>query len=176
MGEAAAEIDVTVDYDINRENFWDKGLQFSTEALTEDVQISGHPVLRLWLSSSVNDADVVARIDDVAADGTATYRTVEGRLRASLRKLTEPPYNNLGLPYHPFSEDSVQPLVPGEAVELQFDFYTISNVFKKGHKIRLTLNFAEQRATKKINPAPTVTIHHGGERRSTLILPVIPRQ
>lgn len=168
------EIARTVDYDVTNDTFWDKGLQFVTEPLTEDLQVSGHPVLRLWLSSSINDADVVARIDDVAPDGTATYRTVEGRLRASLRKTEEPPYNNLGLPYHPFTKDSVEPLVPGEAVELEFDFYMISNLFKKGHQIRLTLNFADQRATAKIDPAPTVTVHHGSQFKSALILPVIP--
>lgn len=164
---------VTVDYDINRENFWEKGLQFTTETLEADTQITGHPVLKLWLSSSHTDADVVARIDDIAPDGTATYRTVEGRLRASLRKTEEAPYNNLGLPYHPFTQDSVETLEPGVPVELEFDFYVISNVFKKGHKIRLTLNFADQRATEKVEPNPEVTVHYGPNMPSTLILPVI---
>ncbi len=165
----------TVDYEVNNDNFWQKGLQFTTPPLTEDVQITGHPVLRLWLSSSVTDADVIARIDDVAPDGTATYRTVEGRLRASLRKVTEAPYeNNLGLPYHTYTEDSQQALQPGVPVELEFDFYVISNVFKKGHQIRLTLNFADQRATPKYDQAPEVTVYYGGDKNSALILPVIP--
>ncbi|MGQ9427341.1 CocE/NonD family hydrolase [Gilvimarinus sp. F26214L] len=167
---------VTVDYEVDHDNFWENGLQFVTAPLEEDVQITGHPVLKLWLSSTAQDADVVARIDDVAPDGTTTYRTVEGRLRASLRKTTEAPYNNLGLPYHPFTEASRQPLVPGEAVELEFDFYVISNVFKAGHQIRLTLNFADARATPRLEPAPDVTVHYGGEKGSTLILPVIPRE
>ncbi len=164
---------VAVDYDINNDNFWEKGLQFTTDALQEDLHITGHPVLKLWLSSSAIDADVVARIDDIAPDGTATYRTVEGRLRASLRKTEAAPYNNLGLPYHPFTEDSVQPLTPGEAVEMEFDFYVISNLFKKGHKIRLTLNFADERRTAKLDPQPEVTVYHGGDKNSVLILPVI---
>ncbi len=171
----SGELAVTVDYEVDNDNFWEKGLQFVTAPLTEDMQISGHPVLRLWLSSSFTDADVIARIDDIAPDGTATYRTVEGRLRASMRQLADPPYNNLGLPYHPFTEESVQPLVTGEAVELQFDFYMMSNLFKEGHQIRLTLNFADQRATPRIDPPPGVNIHHGGEMKSALILPVIPQ-
>jgi predicted acyl esterase len=131
-------------------------------------------VLRLWLESTAADADVIARIDDVAPDGTATYRTVEGRLRASMRKQTDAPYDNLGLPYHPFTEDSVEPLTPGEPALLEFDFYMISNLFRAGHRIRLTLNFADQRSTPRLDPAPTVRVHHGGELDSALILPVIP--
>lgn len=170
---AEGNITVSVDYEIDNDNFWEKGLHFVTPPLQEDVRITGHPVLRLWLSSSVEDADVVARIDDVAPDGTATYHSVEGRLRASLRKTEEAPYNNLGLPWHPFTEDSVQPLVPGEPVELEFDFYVMSNLFKKGHQIRLTLNFADRRATPRHEQPPEVKVHFGGDMDSALILPVI---
>ena len=163
-----------VDYDISNENFWEKGLQFTTEPLARDVQITGHPVLHLWLSSTANDTDVVARIDDIAPDGTATYYTVEGRLRASLRATEPAPYNNLGLPYHPFTEDSQEMLEPGKPVELAFDFYMISNVFREGHRIRLTLNFADARATPRVTPVPENTLHFGAETPSRLILPVIP--
>lgn len=170
---APGSMAVSVDYEIDNNNFWEKGLHFVTPPLEKDVRITGHPVLRLWLSSSIDDADVVARIDDVAPDGSATYRSVEGRLRASLRKTAEAPYNNLGLPWHPFTEESVQPLVPDEPVELEFDFYVISNLFKKGHQIRLTLNFADRRATPRFEPPPEVTVYFGGDMDSTLILPVV---
>lgn len=169
----SGSIHVNVDYEIDKDNFWEKGLRFVTPPLKEDLRITGHPVLRLWLSSSVDDVDVIARIDDVAPDGSATYHSVEGRLRASLRKTEEAPYNNLGLPWHPFTKDSVQPLVPVEPVELEFDFYVISNVFKEGHQVRLTLNFADRRATPRLEPPPEVTVYFGGERDSALILPVI---
>lgn len=165
--------EVTVDYDVNDENFWDKGLTFVTDPLEEDTQITGHPILSLWLSSSATDADVIARIDELAPDGSQTYYTVEGRLRASLRETEEAPYDNLGLPWHPFTEESRQPLVPGEPVQLEFDFYPMSMVFREGHRIRLTLNFADERATEPVEPAPTVTVHHGGNMESALTLPVI---
>jgi hypothetical protein len=51
--------------------------------LAGDVQITGHPALKLWIASSARDADIIARIDDVAADGSNRYYFVEGRLRAS---------------------------------------------------------------------------------------------
>ena len=172
----AGRIDATVDYEVNEENFWAKGVTFVTAPLETDVQVSGHPVLRLWLSSSAGDADVVARIDDVAPDGTHTYRTVEGRLRASMRATTEAPYDNLGLPYHPFTEASAMPLTPDEPALLEFDFYMISNLFRAGHRIRLTLNFADARATPRQPEPPGIGVHFGGGMDSALILPVIPRQ
>ncbi len=41
---------------------------------------------------------------------------------------------------------------------IEFDLYPISNVFREGHQIRLTLNFADQRATPRLGPAPEVTL------------------
>ena len=169
-----ASLTTVVDYEVNNENFWDKGVQFTTEPLATDMQISGHPVLHLWLSSSADDADVVARIDDIAPDGTATYYTVEGRLRASMRATEPAPYNNLGLPYHPFTEASQEALEPGVPAELAFDFYMISNVFRAGHRIRLTLNFADERATPRASTAPEHNLHFGPDTPSRLVLPVIP--
>ena len=69
----------------------------------------------LWMPSTATDADIIARIDDVAPDGTHTYVGVEGRLRASMRATAKPPYDNLGLPWHPFTQASRQPLRPGRA-------------------------------------------------------------
>ena len=166
--------ETSVDYAVTTQTFWDKGMTFTTEPLARDMQVTGHSVLTLWLSSSVSDADVIARIDDVAADGTNEYRGVEGRLRASLRRTAKPPYDNLGLPWHPFTAASVQPLQPDQPVELQFDLFATSYVFKAGHRIRLTLNFADQRATPRQSPAPTVKVHFGGATPSVLTLPVVP--
>ncbi len=171
---AAGAREATVDYTVTNENFWNKGMVFMTEPLEKDLQVTGHSVLTLWISSSSNDADVIARLDDVAPDGSHRYYSVEGRLRASLRKTAEPPYNNLGLPWHPFTEDSVQPLKPGEPVQMSFDLFATSYVFKAGHRIRLTLNFADARATPKLSPAPTVKVHFGGDMPSALTLPIIP--
>lgn len=166
---------ITVDYDVSDKTFWQKGMVFTTEPLSRDTEVTGHPVLTLWVSSSARDMDVVARIDDVAPDGTSKYYNVEGKLRASLRKLDKAPYDNMGLPWHPFTSDSVQPLEANVPVQLAFDLYPISYLFKQGHRIRLTLNFADARATPKLEPAPQVVVHHGGEFDSQLTLPIIPR-
>jgi predicted acyl esterase len=163
----------TVDYAVTNDNFWEKGMSFVTEPLPRDLQVTGHSVVTLWVSSSSKDADVIARLDDVAPDGSHRYYSVEGRLRASLRKTEQAPYNNLGLPWHPFTQASVQPLKPGEPVEMSFDLYATSYVFKAGHRIRLTLNFADQRTSARVSPAPSVKVHFGDKTPSALNLPVI---
>ena len=139
------------------------------------MEVTGHPVAHVWLSSSASDADVVARIDDVAPDGTATYVGIEGKLRASMRALAPAPYENLGLPWHPATEASRQPLEPGKPVELVFDLMPTSYLFKAGHRVRVTLQFSDARATAKLDPAPEVTVLTGKDFPSRIILPVIPR-
>lgn len=173
-GNSAPAVRV-VDYEISDANFWTRGLQFQTEPLTSDTEVTGHPTLTLWISSTAKDADVIARIDDVAPDGTSKYYNVEGRLRASLRETADAPYNNLGLPWHPFTQESVAPLTPGTPVQLELDFYPISYLFKAGHRIRLTLNFADSRATPRETPVPQITVHGTAGNLSTLTLPIIPR-
>ena len=111
----------------------------------------------------------------MAPDGTANYVGVEGRLRASMRALAAAPYENLGLPWHPATEASRQPLQPGQPVELTFDLMPMSYLFKAGHRIRVTLQFADARATARADPGPWVTVLHGPQSPSRIILPVIPR-
>jgi uncharacterized protein len=115
----------------------------------------------------------VATLQDVAPDGTATTYNIQGRLRASLRKEAAPPYNNLGLPYHPMNQADVQPLTPGQPTELKFDVYPISIIFKAGHRIRLVLTFADT-VTPKLTPVPTVNIYRDAMHPSSITLPIVP--
>jgi len=170
--EADQKDEATTAYDVTAANMTTKGLVYATIPLSADVQITGHPTINLWVSSVATDGDFIATIQDVAPDGTATSYNVNGRLRASLRKLQNAPYNNLGLPWHGFYQAGVTPLVPGEPAELVFDILPISMIFKSGHSIRLVVNFAAP-ATPKLNPAPKVTIYHDSTHSSYVTLPII---
>jgi uncharacterized protein len=147
-------------------------LTYDTATLAKDVTVTGHPAVELWVSSTATDGDFVATLQDVAPNGSVSSYNMHGRLRASLRKEAEPPYDNLGLPYHPSNQADAQPLVPGEPTLLRFDLLPISIVFKAGHRIRLSLTFADA-PTPRLRPAPTVTIHRDATHRSTLVLPII---
>ena len=135
--------------------------------------MTGHPSARLWIASTSDDADIIARIDDVAPDGAHTYVGVEGKLRASLRATARAPYETMGLPWHPFTADSAQALVPGVPVEARFEFLPTSYVFKAGHRMRLTLQFADPRSTPRADPAPQVTVLHRPGAASLIELPLV---
>lgn len=173
-GEAVSRDQATVDYGVSAENLHEKGLTYATEPLSADMQITGHPVVELWVSSTAADGDFVATLQDVAPDGKAISYFVTGQLRASLRKLHTPPYDNLGLPWHRSHEEDAVALVPGEPTLLTFALLPISMVCKAGHRIRLVLTFAAGAATPKLTPAPRVTVYRDSAHPSSIILPVIP--
>jgi predicted acyl esterase len=162
----------TVQYDVTPENRADKGLLYATEPLAAKVQMTGHAVIELWIASTAADGDFIATLEDVAPDGSVSSYFMNGRLRASHRALEDAPYDNLGLPFHPHTEASLQPLVAGEPTLLTFDLLPISIVFAQGHRIRLVLNFADA-ATPVLQPAPTVTVYRDAEHPSSITLPIV---
>jgi putative CocE/NonD family hydrolase len=164
--------EATVAYGVTPANMTGKGLLYETAPLSADVQVTGHPSINLWVSSTAADGDFIATIQDVGPDGEATSYNVHGQLRASLRKLENPPYNNLGLPWHGFYQADVIPLAQGEPAELVFDVLPVSMVFKAGHRIRLVINFAS-RSTPELDPAPEVAIYRDSTHGSYLTLPII---
>ena len=115
-----------------------KGLTYTTEPLAADMEVTGHPIVHLWVSSDNRDADIMVILEDVDPSGCSTYIS-DGRLRVSLRATTTPPYDFLGLPWHRCYQEDEQKLTPGEPVELVIDMMPTSYVFKEGHRIRLTI-------------------------------------
>jgi hypothetical protein len=82
-----------------------------------------------------------------------------------------------------------KPLAGGKVVELYFDLLPTSWVFRKGHRIRVSIACADW-PTFQLNPnlapnnkpddpaniIPTVTIYRDAEHPSHIALPVIPRK
>jgi hypothetical protein len=93
-----------------------------------------------------------------------------GRLRASHRTPATPPYNHLGLPWRTHRIADAKPIPPGQPVELRFDLLPMSYVFRAGHKIRLTLTFADPQ--RRESPPPVVVLS-GPATPSALTLPLI---
>jgi hypothetical protein len=151
-----------------------KALSYSTAVLATDVEVTGHPILHVWVTASSLDADLFAYLEDVDSAGRSRYVT-EGALRASHRALARAPYNNLGLPWHPSRQEDLVAL-PSQPVELVFDLLPTSIVFQRGHRIRLTIAGADRdnTATPAQSPATLLTVYLGAERASYLTLPVMP--
>ena len=85
-----------------------RSLTYTTPPLDADLNVTGHPLVTLWLSSSTNDADVIVLLQEVDAAGVSHYIS-EGVLRASHRGLAEAPWDNLGLPFQRSFAEDVQP-------------------------------------------------------------------
>ncbi|HEX8755903.1 MAG TPA: CocE/NonD family hydrolase [Steroidobacteraceae bacterium] len=146
------------------------GLSYETAPLAHDVQITGFPVMRVWISTPARDTDALAWIDDVAPDGSTRSYQMFGRLRASDRSLAKPLYNDFGLPWHSYLKKDARPLEPGKPTQLQFALLPMSYIFRAGHRIRVTLAFSSPTAGR----SEPVTILTGPGRPSAITLPVIP--
>jgi len=153
-----------------------KGLTYTTSPLSEAVTVTGHPVVTLHVTSSAEDGDFFVYLEEVDKQGVSHYVT-EGMLRASHRAVTDPPYNNLGLPYHRSYEQDMIPLLSmegAEPVQLTFDMVPTSNVFNSGHRIRVTITCSDKgmMGTPELVPPPVVTIYRSERYASGITLPV----
>jgi hypothetical protein len=151
-----------------------KALTYTTTSLEKDMEVTGHPVVHLWLMADIPDLDVFVYLEEVDHDGRSTYIT-EGTLRSSHRKLSKPPYNNLGLPYHSHYQSSLEPIPSGEPVELVFNLLSTSYRFHKGSRMRITVAFADADnfETPVIDPAPKVQLLRNKNHPSFVQLPVV---
>jgi hypothetical protein len=144
-------------------------LVYSTPALDRDIEVTGPVTLDLFAKSSAVDTDFTAKLVDVWPNGFAQNLT-EGILRARFRD----------------SETEATPIVPGKVYEYKIDVWSTSNVFLKGHRIRLevsssnfprfdrNLNTGKSAAESADMVKATQTILHDAEHPSALVLPVVP--
>ena len=150
-------------------------LTYTSAPLSNDVEITGVPVVWLKVSSSHTDGAFFAYLEDVAPNGRVTYIT-EGMLRARDRKVSDgaPPYRMFG-PYHVFDKASAAPLVPGEVADVPFELFATSVRLKAGHRIRLALSGAD-RPMFALIPAtatPTWLVQRSASAPSFVDLPMM---
>lgn len=152
-----------------------KGLTYTTPPLPSHVEVTGHPVIHLWATSTDKSVDFFAYLEEVDPMGRSQYIT-EGVLRASCRATSPPPFNYWGLPYRRGLAEDIADRPSGVPVELIFDLHPTSNLFDQGHRIRLTITGADKDNAQAIelSPPPTASIHRNAGYASYLTLPIIP--
>ncbi|MGE3777274.1 MAG: CocE/NonD family hydrolase, partial [Pirellulaceae bacterium] len=150
------------------------GLTYTTLPLPTDIEITGYPIVHLWVTASAPDADFFVFLQDIDAKG-ASRPIGDGALRASYRATAKPPFENFGQPYHTGLRSDVAPLPP-EPVELAFSLNPTSYIVHAGHRLRLTITGADRGAaqTPVQSPPPTVQIFRGSEHSSRITLPIVP--
>jgi hypothetical protein len=149
---------------------------FQTAPLDEDVEVTGELQVKLWISSSALDTDFTAKLVDVYppnADFPAGFDLLitDGIMRARFRDS--------------LFEETL--MVPGTVYPLTITLYPTSNVFKRGHRIRVDIsssnfprfipntNSGEPLSTERRKVIATNTIYHDRVRPSHFIVPIIPR-
>ena len=185
-----------------------EGLTFISAPLEQETEITGPLSAKLFVSSSTADADLflVFRVftpdmREVTFKGANDPHTpvAQGWLRASHRKL-DPTLTKPYRPYH--THDEIQPLRPGEPVELDIEVWPTSVVVQAGYRIALSVrgkdyeyakhtgcrlpNFKNEmlgcgpflhndpRDRKPVLFGGSTTLHIEPDRAPYLLVPVIP--
>jgi uncharacterized protein len=147
---------------------------FQTEPLESDLEITGPVTAELWISSSALDTDFTVKLIDVYPPGTDYPDGYALNLTDSIMRAR-------------FRDSFTKPelMAPNEVYQLSFPLYPISNVFKRGHRIRVDVS-SSNFPRFDVNPntggplggpggmvMANNTIHHDSERPSHIVLPVV---
>ena len=152
-----------------------KLLTYTSPPMEMDIEITGSPIVTLYVASTEDDGAFHVYLEDVAPDGRVTYLT-EGILRAIHRQVSdkEPPYMVQG-PYHSFERADAAPLVPGEVTEISFNLYATSVLIKKGHRLRVAVagHDASVFARYPAEGTPVLTVQRNSLYPSHIELPMM---
>jgi len=152
-------------------------LVYQSQPLTEDMEVTGYPEVRLYLSSTHSDGAFFVYLEDVSPQGAVTYVT-EGLLRGLHRKVTEDPSAwKRPTPFHSYLADDAQPMVPGEVVELDIGMEPTSFLFREGHSVRIAIAGHDASAFRRIpsEGTPVLSVQRNSRFPSSIQLPVVPR-
>jgi putative CocE/NonD family hydrolase len=142
---------------------------YTSDALQEEVEVTGPVKVVLYASSDSTDTDFVARLVDVSPDGSS-HNMAEGIVRARYRES--------------LSQPSL--LKPGQVYRFDIDLVGTSIAFQPGHRIRVHVtsshfpqfdrnpNTGDKFGTSARVRVAQQIVYHDGERASHILLPVIP--
>lgn len=164
----------------------EQGLTWRTAPVARPMRMTGPLQLHLSAASTATETDFVARLSDVAPDGSETVIT-EGALRASHRKVDRS-RSTPGSPYH--VDRHTQPLKPGRT--FAFDIAIIPTAYElaPGHSLQLRVTTGDfptrlpavvevhaDSGDVRIDPLPPAvnTVHQGGRDASWLLVPLAAR-
>jgi uncharacterized protein len=150
-------------------------LVFQSAPLAEDLEVTGELAVELWISSDAPDTDFTAKLVDVYPPsedfpGGFALNMGDGILRTRFRE----------------SLASETLMEPGTIYPITIRLYPTSNVFKKGHRIRVDIsssnfprfdvnpNTGEPLNEHRRLQTAENTVHHSLQYPSRIILPIIP--
>ncbi len=148
-------------------------LVYTSVPLTEDLEVAGEIVAELFVSSEAKDTDFSFTLCDVYPDGRSInlHGLDAGYLRMRYR--------------NGFEKQEL--MTPGQVYKIRIGQVYTANLFKKGHRIRVTVtsskaphydpnpNTGTEIATEKNLVRANNSIYHTPKYSSRLIIPVINR-
>ena len=167
-------------------------VRFSTPPLEQEIEVTGPIKLKLWVSTTSDDADLFAIVRNLRRDGTeVTYpgpqpqseskvAVAYGWLRLSHRKL-DPERSTPYRPYH--THDEIQKVHPGEIVPVEIEILPTSAIFERGHRLVVEVGakddpiiFFQHDDPRDRIQRGTVTLHTGRAFDAHILLPIIPQR
>lgn len=150
-------------------------LVFQTEPLPEPVEVTGPLTAVLWVSSTAVDTDITVKLIDVYPPNPDYPDGYAMNISDSILRLR---YRN--------GPERAELMTPGEVYRVEIPMYPTSNLFGRGHRIRLDVsssnfprfdvnpNTGEPLGRHTHTQVAINTIHHDPAHPSHLVLPVIP--
>ena len=146
-------------------------LVYTSEPLTEDMEVCGPIRVRLVAASSARDTDFMAKLLDVWPNGFA-QRLNDGMVRARFRE----------------GMDKPSLIEPGRAYTYDLDLWNTCQLYRKEHSIRLevsssafpkydrNLNTGDKLGQSTRMEVAQQKIFHDRDRLSYVVIPVVPRK
>ena len=151
-------------------------LVFQTTPLDEDIEVTGPVQVKLWISSNCYDTDLTAKLVDVCPPNSDFPLGFDLNIGDAIKRAR---YRD--------SLETATFLKPGEIYPLTIDIYPTSNVFTRGHRIRVDIsssnfprfdlnpNTGEPLQQHRRMIVAENTVFHDAKRPSHILLPVIPK-
>jgi len=145
-------------------------LVYTSDALTEAMEVCGPLRVHLSAASSARDTDFMAKLIDVWPNGFA-QRLNDGMVRARFRE----------------GMDKPSLIEPGRVYSYDLDLWNTCQLYQKGHRIRVevsssafpkydrNLNTGEALGQTTRMAVAQQKIYHDREHPSYVILPIVPR-
>ena len=145
-------------------------LVYTSESLTDDLEVCGPIRVRLAAASSARDTDFMAKLIDVWPNGFA-QRLTDGMVRARFRE----------------GMDRPSLIQPGQVYDYDLDLWNTCQLYRKGHRFRLEISSsAFPKYDRNLNTGEALghttrmqvaeqKIYHDRDHESYVILPIVPR-
>ena len=127
---------------------------YTTSPLAKAETLAGPITATVYAAANTTNTQWVAEVDEVTPDGTS-FPLTEGALLGSYRSVVPSQSWTVGgvtlLPYHQYTQDSMEPVVPGAVEKYQIQVFPTLVTLAAGDRLRVTISSVD---TPHLTPIP----------------------